>query len=169
LENIAQLAAPLAPFYMEQLYRDLSLVTKAKRPESVHLSDFPKQDEDFIDSSLESKMQKAQTISSLILSLRKKEKIKVRQPLQRVMVPVLNAKDKKEIEAVSELIKSETNIKEIELIDDTSDILVKQAKPNFKILGPRFGKDMKFVAAAVGKLTSEDIFKFERGENQGGS
>jgi isoleucyl-tRNA synthetase len=162
LENIAQLAAPLAPFYMEQLYRDLSLVTKAKRPESVHLSDFPKQDEDFIDSSLESKMQKAQTISSLILSLRKKEKIKVRQPLQRVMVPVLNAKDKKEIEAVSELIKSETNIKEIELIDDTSDILVKQAKPNFKILGPRFGKDMKFVAAAVGKLTSEDIFKFEK-------
>src|SRR5690606_24431458 len=132
------------------------------RPESVHLSYFPKQNENYIDISLESKMQKAQTISSLILSLRKKEKIKVRQPLQRVMIPVLNPAEKKEIDAVADLIKSETNIKEIELIDDTSDILVKQAKPNFKVLGPRFGKDMKHVAAAVSKLTSEDILEIEK-------
>ena len=162
LENIAKLSAPLAPFYMDRLFCDLSMVTHTDRPESVHLSYFPKQNENYIDISLESKMQKAQTISSLILSLRKKEKIKVRQPLQRVMIPVLNPAEKKEIDAVAELIKSETNIKEIELIDDTSDILVKQAKPNFKVLGPRFGKDMKHVAAAVSKLTSEDILEIEK-------
>lgn len=169
LESVAKLAAPLAPFYMEQLYRDLSLVTNlayrqagSKSPESVHLSDFPKQNTGFIDASLESKMQNAQTISSLILSLRKKEKIKVRQPLQRAMIPVFNKRESAEIKAVAELIKSETNIREIELIDDTSGILVKQAKPNFKVLGPRFGKDMKHVTQAVSNLASEDIFRFEK-------
>jgi isoleucyl-tRNA synthetase len=104
----------------------------------------------------------AQKVSSLVLSIRQKEKIKVRQPLQKIMIPVLDHTQKEDIEAVSTLIKSEVNVKEIELLDDASDILVKQIKPNFKVLGPRFGKDMKAIAAAVGQLGQEDIQKIER-------
>ncbi|HET8809203.1 MAG TPA: isoleucine--tRNA ligase [Flavobacteriaceae bacterium] len=166
LETVAKLAAPVAPFYMERLYKDLTKTTQLEPFESVHLSDFPKQDKDFIDEVLERKMQKAQTITSLALSLRKKEKIKVRQPLQRMMIPVLDDQAKTEIEAVSELIKSEVNVKEIELIDDTSGPegsgLVKQAKPNFKLLGPRFGKEMKAVSTAVNKLEAKEISQLEK-------
>lgn len=159
LVNVAQLSAPVAPFFMERLYKDLTSSVVKQGQHSVHLSDFPVYDASFIDRGLESKMQKAQTISSLVLSLRQKEKIKVRQPLQKIMIPVLNDTEKKEILAVAELIKSEVNVKEIYLIDEGSGILVKQIKPNFKVLGPRFGKDMKAIADVVNKFDQNQIKK----------
>lgn len=161
LNTIAKLGAPVAPFYMDNLYKDLNAVTGKETSESVHLSDFPVSDSAFIDPELERKMQKAQTISSLVLSLRAKEKIKVRQPLQRIMIPILDKKQGEEILAVQELIKSEVNVKEVELIDDASGILVKTIKPNFKTLGPRFGKDMKQIAAQINMLNAQDIAKIE--------
>ena len=160
--TIAKLGAPIAPFYMDRLYLDLTKTTQTERFESVHLADFPLSDTAFIDKALERKMENAQTISSLVLSLRAKEKIKVRQPLQRIMVPVDSKIQKEEILAVSDLIKHEVNVKEIELLEDASDILVKQIKPNFKALGPRFGKDMKLIANAISKFTSEEINKIEQ-------
>jgi isoleucyl-tRNA synthetase len=163
--TIAKLGAPIAPFFMDKLYMDLNSVTHKEVFESVHLADFPEFNDSFIDKSLERKMENAQIISSLVLSLRAKEKIKVRQPLQKIMIPVNNALQKEEILAVSDLIKHEVNIKEIELLEDASDILVKQIKPNFKTLGPRFGKDMKAIASAVINFTSEDINKMEQNGN----
>ncbi|CEN49870.1 isoleucine--tRNA ligase [Capnocytophaga canis] len=162
LLNVAKLMAPVAPFYAEVLYRDLVSGTQKETAESVHLTIFPTTDKSFIDKSLESKMEKAQNISSLVLSLRKKEMIKVRQPLQKIMIPISNEAEKREIEAVADLIKSEVNVKEIELLEDASGILVKQIKPNFKTLGPRFGKDMKLVVAAVQQFTQEDIQYIEK-------
>lgn len=162
LLNVAKLMAPVAPFYAELLYRDLMKGTNKETTESVHLTDFPVSDLAFIDKSLESKMEKAQSISSLVLSLRKKEMIKVRQPLQKIMIPVANEVEKSEIEAVADLIKSEVNVKEIQLIDDTTGILVKQIKPNFKALGPRFGKDMKLVVTQIQNFTQEDIQNIEK-------
>jgi len=163
--TVAKLASPIAPFFMDNLYKDLTSVTGHESLESIHLTNFPVADESLIDSSLEHKMQQAQKISSMVLSLRKKEMIKVRQPLQRIMIPILDEKDREEILAVENLIKSEVNVKEIELIDDASGILVKTIKPNFKVLGPRFGKDMRFVAQAIQNLTQEDIAIVEK---QGG-
>jgi isoleucyl-tRNA synthetase len=160
--TIAKLSAPIAPFFMDRLYQDLNSVTGKETSESIHLSDFPKFDESYIDQSLERKMESAQTISSLVLSLRAKEKIKVRQPLQKIMIPVDNKQQKEEILAVSDLIKHEVNIKEIQLMEDASDILIKQIKPNFKALGPKFGKDMRFIAAEVQKFNQEDINKIEK-------
>jgi isoleucyl-tRNA synthetase len=162
LLTIAKLGAPLAPFYMDRLYKDLTNVTEKENFESVHLAVFPKHDDAYIDKALERKMENAQTISSLVLSLRAKEKIKVRQPLQKIMIPVDNATQKEEILAVSNLIKHEVNVKEIELLEDASDILVKQIKPNFKTLGPRFGKDMKLITNTISEFTSEDIVKIEQ-------
>jgi isoleucyl-tRNA synthetase len=162
LETVAKLGAPVAPFFMDRLYKDLETATQKEDFESVHLSKFPEADDKFIDKELERQMQKAQTVSSLVLSLRKKEMIKVRQPLQKVMIPVLDEQQKREIEAVADLIKSEVNVKELELIDDASGILVKQIKPNFKVLGPRFGKDMKEVSKKINEFTSDDIQKIER-------
>lgn len=162
LLNVAKLMAPVAPFYAERLYKDLIGGTQKETTQSVHLTDFPKVDESFIDKKLESKMEKAQTISSLVLSLRKKEMIKVRQPLQKIMIPTSNEVEKAEIEAVADLIKSEVNVKEIQLIDDTTGILVKQIKPNFKTLGPRFGKDMKSVVAVIQEFTQKDIQAIEK-------
>ncbi|WP_339707590.1 isoleucine--tRNA ligase [uncultured Kriegella sp.] len=162
LATVAKLSAPVAPFFMDRLYKDLTQTTQKEVFESVHLADFPLFDAKVVDTDLESKMQKAQTISSLVLSIRQKEKIKVRQPLQKIMIPVLDRKQKEEIEAVADLIKSEVNVKEIELLDDTSGILVKQIKPNFKVLGPKFGREMKQIAAAVGRLGQEDIQKIEQ-------
>ncbi|WBU90425.1 isoleucine--tRNA ligase [Cellulophaga omnivescoria] len=162
LETVARLSSPIAPFFMDRLYKDLTQATTKEKAESVHLADFPKYNEALVNKELESKMEKAQTISSLVLSIRQKEKIKVRQPLQRIMVPVLDDKQKNEIEAVADLIKSEVNVKEIELLDDASGILVKQIKPNFKVLGPKYGKDMKLIAKAVGELNQDDIQKIEQ-------
>ena len=164
LVTIAKLMAPVAPFYADRLYKDLVSVTGKENKESVHLTDFPVADESYIDKSLESKMQKAQTISSLVLSLRKKESIKVRQPLQKIMIPIANATERAEIEAVANLIKHEVNVKEIELLEDASGILVKQIKPNFKTLGPKFGKDMKAIATAVQEFGQAEIAQFEKAQ-----
>ena len=162
LVEVAKLSAPVAPFYMDQLYKDLVAVTGKDAFESVHLADFPKSDSGMIQADLEEKMQMAQKISSLVLSIRQKEKIKVRQPLQKIMVPVLDEHQKTAIEAVSDLIKSEVNVKELQLLDDASGILIKKIKPNFKVLGPKYGKDMKAIAGAVATLGQEDIQKIER-------
>jgi len=162
LLTVAKLSAPIAPFFMDKLYRDLTQATASEKFDSVHLAEFPKSVDNYVNKTLESKMQKAQTISSLVLSLRKKEMIKVRQPLQKVMIPVLDANQKAEIEAISDLIKAEVNVKEIELLDDASGILVKQIKPNFKTLGPRFGKDMGLISNQIQKFSQPEIAQFER-------
>ncbi len=162
LLNVAKLSAPIAPFFMEQLYRNLVNTTKHEEFTSVHLAKFPVSVENFVDKSLESKMMKAQTVSSLVLSLRKKEMIKVRQPLQKVIIPAFDDHFKAEINAVSDLIKAEVNVKEIELLDDASGVLVKQIKPNFKALGPRFGKDMGLIAKEIQNFSPEQITEIER-------
>jgi len=160
--TVAKLGAPIAPFYMDRLYKDLTKATNTENFESVHLAEFPKYNEAYIDKKLEHKMESAQTISSLVLSLRAKEKIKVRQPLQRIMIPILDEAQKEEILAVADLIKSEVNVKEVELLDDASGILIKQIKPNFKVLGPRFGKEMKVVAGKVMQFGQEEITQIEK-------
>ena len=162
LVTVAKLSSPIAPFFMERLYKDLTQASQSETFESVHLADFPQYADNFVDKSLESRMQKAQTISSLVLSLRKKEMIKVRQPLQKVMIPVLDANQKAEIEAVAELIKAEVNVKEIQLMDDASGVLVKQIKPNFKALGPRFGKDMGLISKEIQNFSQEQINEIDR-------
>ncbi len=162
LLTISKLGAPIAPFFMDKLYRDLTLATQSEKFESVHLAQFPESVENFVDKSLESKMMKAQTVSSLVLSLRKKEMIKVRQPLQKVMIPILDENQRAEIEAISDLIKAEVNVKEIELLDDASGVLVKQIKPNFKVLGPRFGKDMALIASEIQHFTTAQINEIEK-------
>jgi isoleucyl-tRNA synthetase len=161
LLNVAKLSAPIAPFFMDKLYRDLTQATQTENFESVHLANFPKLVENFVDKSLESKMMKAQTVSSLVLSLRKKEMIKVRQPLQKVMIPILDENQRAEIEAVSDLIKAEVNVKEVQLLDDASGVLVKQIKPNFKTLGPRFGKDMGLISKKIQGFSAEQIAELE--------
>ena len=158
LKTTAQLIAPVAPFFAERLYRDLN------GAESVHLSLFPIADTALIDKTLEEKMQLAQKVSSLVLSIRQKEKIKVRQPLQRVMIPVSKIVSKEALLAVSELIRSEVNVKEVSLLEDASDILVKEIKPNFKTLGPKYGPKMKQVAALITSLNQEQIQQFEQEE-----
>jgi isoleucyl-tRNA synthetase len=162
MNTIAKLGAPIAPFFMDRLYQDLNAVTKKETSESIHLADFPVYNESYVDKGLEHKMESAQTISSLVLSLRAKEKIKVRQPLQKIMIPVDSVAQKEAILAVADLIKNEVNIKEIQILDDASEILIKQIKPNFKTLGPKFGKDMRFVAAEIQKFNQEDINKIEK-------
>jgi len=147
---------------MDRLYTDLTENVSKNSFTSVHLGEFPKADEASVDPVLERKMQKAQTISSMVLSLRKKEMIKVRQPLQKIMIPVLDAQDRKDIEAVSDLIVSEVNVKEIELIDDASGILIRTIKPDFKVLGPKYGKAMRSVSQAIMNLSNEEINRMER-------
>ena len=165
LLTVAKLSAPVAPFFMDRLYRDLTQATGSENFESVHLANFPVSVENFVDKSLESKMMKAQTVSSLVLSLRKKEMIKVRQPLQKVMIPVLDDNQRAEIEAVSDLIKAEVNVKEVVLMDDASGVLVKQIKPNFKALGPRFGKDMGLISKEIQSFSQEQINQIEKEGN----
>ncbi|GEO04302.1 isoleucine--tRNA ligase [Adhaeribacter aerolatus] len=162
LETIAILAAPVAPFYMDQLFQDLNKVSGRNKVASVHLADFPKANKGAINVDLEERMQLAQTISSLVHSLRKKETIKVRQPLSRILIPILNDKTKAQVEAVADSIKSEVNVKNIEYIDDTSGILVKKIKPNFKRLGQVFGPRLKQVAAAIQGMNQEEIAVLER-------
>lgn len=162
LVTVAKLSAPIAPFYMDRLYKDLDTTTQKEGFESVHLAEFPAYDTSMVNEKLERKMQLAQKISSLVLSIRQKEKIKVRQPLQKIMIPILDQNQKEDIQAVSSLIKTEVNVKEIELLDDASGVLVKQIKPNFKVLGPKFGKDMKAIATTVNQLGQDDIQKMER-------
>ncbi len=162
LETVAKLSAPFAPFYMDKLFLDLNSGTGKDETTSVHLTDFPVCDESLIDTDLEERMNLAQRISSMVLGLRRKVNIKVRQPLAKIMVPVLDQHFKEQVEAVSDIIKSEINVKEIEFLDDASGILVKKIKPNFKLLGKKHGKLMKQVAAAINALTQEDIAAIEK-------
>jgi len=162
LMTISKLSAPIAPFFMDRLYLDLSHGCIAENFESVHLSDFPISNNSLIDKVLENKMHLAQTICSLVLSLRAKEKIKVRQPLQKIIIPVFSKDYRKDIIAISNLIKQEVNVKEVEILEDESNILVKKIKPNYKTLGPRFGKEIRKVTDAIQKLDSSDIRKIEQ-------
>jgi len=165
LITISKIAAPIAPFFMDKLFLDLTKNVKNFRDQSVHLTTFPIYDELSIDSNLERKMKYAQKISSLTLSLRAKEKIKVRQPLNKIMIPVYNINQKNDIEAVSDLIKSEVNVKEIQLLEGESDILVKMIKPNFKTLGPKYGRFMKEISNIVQNLNAIDIKNLEQTGN----
>ena len=165
LLSVSKLMAPVAPFYADQLYRDLCAATQTEQYASVHLAHFPVADASLRNLALEDRMGKARIISSLALSLRKKEQIKVRQPLQKIMIPVRNAQEKEAIEKVADLIQSEINVKSIELLDDASDILVKEIKPNFKALGPRFGKNMKEAVAIINGLNDDQIKKLEAEES----
>ncbi|MBR3730810.1 MAG: isoleucine--tRNA ligase [Bacteroidales bacterium] len=162
LETVARLMSPIAPFFSEQLYRDLNNVTGRNKAESVHLTDFPEADKSFIDKALEERMEAAQLISSLVLSLRKKANIRVRQPLSKIMIPVANEEMKTQIEKVSHLIKSEVNIKEIEFLSPDNNILVKNVKPNFKTLGKKYGKQMKQIQAYFANMSQEEIHQFEK-------
>jgi len=162
LETVARLSSPIAPFFSEQLYRDLNNVTGRNKAESVHLTDFPVANTAFIDKALEERMEAAQLISSLVLSLRKKANIRVRQPLSKIMIPVANEEMKAQIEKVSHLIKSEVNIKEIEFLSPDNNILVKNVKPNFKTLGKKYGKQMKQIQVYFTNMSQDEIHAFEK-------
>lgn len=161
LETVAVLSAPIAPFYMEKLYRDLNLVT-GRHHGSVHLADFPKADDNIIDGALEERMELAQQISSMVLGLRRKVQLRVRQPLSKLIIPILNDRMIGQLEAVKNIILSEVNVKEVEYITDTTGVLVKRIKPNFKTLGPKYGKYMKQISALVAAMEQSDIFEFEK-------
>jgi len=154
--------SPIAPFFGDWLYKNLNEVTRKESHRSVHLAFIPEVNENAINKDLEERMDYAQRISSLILSLRKKEKIRVRQPLKKVIIPILDAKFQEQIEAVKALILSEVNIKEIEYITDTTGIINKKIKPNFKTLGKRLGKNMKAAVAAINTMNQDDISSIEK-------
>ena len=162
LETVALLGAPIAPFYMDRLFVDLNKVSGRTSLQSVHLASMPQYNEQLINKSLEERMGYAQQISSMILALRRKVAIKVRQPLQKIMIPVLNNDFKKQLDAVKELILAEVNVKEMEYLGDSSGVLVKKIKPNFKSLGPKYSKLMKDLSSVIAKMTAEDIRKFEQ-------
>ena len=161
LDTVAKLMSPIAPFFSDRLFIDLNGVSGKEQAESVHLADFPLYQAELVDKALEERMALAQNISSLVLSLRKKVSINVRQPLSKILVPVLAPGFKEQVEKVRELILSETNIKDIEYITDTAGFISKKVKPNFKALGPKVGKDMKEVAAVLTELNQEEIVRFE--------
>jgi len=161
LLTMAKLMAPIAPFYADRLYQDLTQATQTEHFASVHLSDFPKGDNSVINPALQEKINSARIITSLALSLRKKERIKVRQPLQKIMIPYTNAIEKGALEEIQDILKSEINVKEVQLLGDASAILVKEIKPNFKVLGPRFGAAMKAVVQHINNLGEADIKKLE--------
>ena len=162
LETVARLSSPIAPFFSEQLYRDLNNATGRNAAESVHLTDFPVADEKLIDKDLEERMEAAQLISSLVLSLRKKANIRVRQPLSKIMIPVANEAMKAQLEKISHLIMSEVNIKGIEFLAPDNNILVKNVKPNFKTLGRKYGKQMKQIQTYFANMSQDEIHAFER-------
>ncbi len=165
LETIAKLAAPIAPFYSDQLFRDLNKVSGREQDISVHLTRFPVTNESLVNKKLEERMDIAQRISSMILGLRRKEKLKVRQPLARIIVPVLSENFRKQFEAVENIILTEVNVKEVEYLTDASGIIKKKIKPNFKTLGPKYGKLMKQIAAFVNQMEQTAIADFERSGN----
>lgn len=161
LETICKLGSVFAPFYLDKVYQDLNAVSGREEHVSVHISDFPNVREEYIDTSLEERMRLAQKISSLGLGLRKKAKIRVRQPLQKILIPTTGGGMKEQVDQIRELISTELNVKEIELIEDSSKILTKSAKPNFKKLGPKLGKKVKFLKPAMAALSQEAIFNLE--------
>ena len=152
LETIARLIAPISPFFSDAVFQNLNAVTGRFKAESVHHADFPAANESVIDESLEERMQLAQDASSLILSLRKKVNIKVRQPLQKVLIPVLNASMKEQLQKVEDLIKAEVNVKEIEYLDPDNTFISKKIKPNFVALGKKLGPKMKAVSSCFGTI-----------------
>lgn len=162
LETVAKLMAPIAPFYADKLYLDLIAVTGRDSVISVHLAEFPKADESVIDTELEARMKMAQDVTSMVLALRRKVNIKVRQPLECIMIPVVDEEQRAHIEAVKALIMNEVNVKEVKFVDNAAGVLVKRVKCDFKKLGPKFGKQMKAVAAAVAEVSQEDILRLER-------
>ncbi|MDC3257838.1 isoleucine--tRNA ligase [Flavobacteriales bacterium] len=162
LEVISIISAPIAPFYMDKLFQDLNKISQRHKAKSVHLANFPKSNSSLIDKDLERKMNLAQNITNLTLSLRKKEKLRVRQPLQKIMIPVLDSNTKNDILCVSQIIKSELNIKNIEFLEKDSAILQKHIKPNFKTLGPKFGKNMKLISKKISEFSKEDILEIEK-------
>ncbi len=161
IETVALLSAPIAPFYMEKLFGDLNSVT-GRHSGSIHLANFPQADERVIDNALEERMELAQQISSMVLGLRRKVQLRVRQPLSKLIVPILNEQMIEQLDAVRNIILSEVNVKEIEYITDTTGVLVKRIKPNFKTLGPKYGKYMKQISALVAEMQQSDIFEFEK-------
>ncbi len=161
LETVSILASPIAPFFMDQLFQDLNAVSGKHQEESVHLANFPKANETVIDKRLESQMELAQKSCSLVLGLRKKHMLRVRQPLQKIMIPVLNQEVAEHLMHVKDLILSEVNVKELELLTDGAGMLVKSIKPNFKTIGPKYGKQMKAIAGLVAGFTQEDIASVE--------
>ena len=165
LKDIAIISSPIAPFFMDRLYKDLVNCTGKDVLDSVHHENFPVYNESNINPRLQQKIRKAQTICSLALSLRKKEKIKVRQPLSKIMIPYLNDLEKKEIVEISDLIKSEVNIKEVELISNSSGILIKKVKPNFKTLGPKLGKKLSKAVEKIKNLSESEINKIENNQS----
>jgi isoleucyl-tRNA synthetase len=162
LLTVSKLIAPIAPFYADKLYLDLISVTGVEKFESVHLSDFPKVDENVIDKILEEQMYLAQMASSIVLALRRKVNIKVRQPLSQIMIPYIDDEQKEKIEAVTSIILNEVNVKSLNFVDSTNAILVKRIKPDFKKLGPRYGKIMKQVAIEVQAMEQADIAQLEK-------
>ncbi|MEA3316829.1 MAG: isoleucine--tRNA ligase, partial [Bacteroidota bacterium] len=162
LETISKLIAPFAPFFADRLYLDLISVSNTENFESVHIANFPKYNKEFIDKDLEERMNIAQRISSMILALRRKVSIKVRQPLSKIMIPILNKEFESKFDAIKDLVFNEVNVKDVEYISDTSGVLVKKIKPNFKTLGPKYGKQMKEISKAVNQLTQDDIIRFEK-------
>jgi len=162
LEVIAIIASPIAPFFADRLFQDLNDISNIHSVSSVHLADFPKSDSSVINTGLERKMALAQNVTSLALSLRKKERLRVRQPLQKIMIPILDEKMKTDIEKISAIIKSEINVKEIEFLEENSAVLTKQIKPNFKTLGPKFGNDMKLIAAKIAQFSADNISEIEK-------
>ena len=164
LITIAKLSAPIAPFFMDQLFKDLNDVSGKETVNSIHLSDFGKLKEKYIDEDLEQRMEIAQKLSSMVLALRKKESLKVRQPLQKMMVPILDPTFKRQLQDVEALILSEVNVKELEYLEETAGILVKKVKADFKKLGPKFGKDMKQVAGAISQLSQDQISDLEKND-----
>ena len=162
LETVAKLMAPIAPFYADKLYTDLIRATDREKSVSVHLATFPAYDEKMIDKKLEVRMEMAQQITSMVLALRRKVNIKVRQPLQSILIPVLDEEQKEHISAVQQLLMNEVNVKEVRFVEEASGVLVKKVKCDFKKLGPKFGKQMKAVAAAIGTLSQEEIAELER-------
>ena len=162
LETVAQLSAPFAPFISDRIFTDLNAVSGRHSEVSVHLSSFPVADASLVDRDLEEKMALAQKVSSMVLALRRKVNIKVRQPLSKILIPVLDPVVKEHIEAVRSLILSEVNIKDLEFIEDTTGVITKRIKPNFKTLGPRYGKQMKQISAKVASFSQADIAQLER-------
>ncbi len=162
LETVSRLMAPIAPFYADQLFSDLQSVMKKDSAQSVHLAYFPKADETLINTDLEQKMDIAQKICSMVLALRRKVTIKVRLPLNKILVPVLTETARQNVQAVADIIRAEVNVKTVECLDDASGILVKRIKPNFKSLGPKYSTLMKQIAAVVVQMTTEQISSFER-------
>jgi isoleucyl-tRNA synthetase len=162
LETVAKLMAPIAPFYADLLYTDLNKVTQKEIDQSIHLAGFPAYNDKLVDKDLEEKMDLAQKASSMVLALRRKEKLKVRQPLARIIVPVLNQRFREQFDAIKNIVLTEVNVKEVEFLTDTTGIIKKKIKPDFKVLGPKFGKLMKEIAGEISKFGQKEIAELER-------